>query len=75
MTLDEYLYELHNQHLLKRPSTTDFTDTLYRRKYSESMPPLESYKFRQPKYNLVNVAGDDNRRAVFYGWNNITEHE
>jgi len=27
------------------------------------------------KYNLVNVPGDNNRRAMFYGWNNLTDYE
>lgn len=39
------------------------------------MPPLILYKVKPPKWDLVNVEGDDNRRAVFFGWNNITEHE
>jgi hypothetical protein len=39
------------------------------------MPPLIVYKIKPPKWDLVNVEGDDNKRAVFYGWNNITEHE
>lgn len=39
------------------------------------MPPLELYKIKPPKWDLVNIEGDDNRRAVFFGWNNITEHE
>jgi len=39
------------------------------------MPPLEAYKFKPLRYNLVNVAGDNNRRAVFYGWNNLTDYE
>ena len=39
------------------------------------MPPLVVYKIKPPKQDLVNVEGDDNKRAVFFGWNNITEHE
>ena len=40
-----------------------------------SMPPLICYRYKQPKWDLVNEPGDDNRRAVFYGWNNLTPHE
>ncbi len=39
------------------------------------MPPLLAYKVKPPKHDLVNIEGDDNKRAVFFGWNNITEYE
>jgi hypothetical protein len=26
-------------------------------------------------WDRINVPGDDNRRAVYFGWNNITDHE
>ena len=45
-TLDEYHYEMQNAGTLTRPSQTDFSDPLYRRKYAQSMPPLEAYRFR-----------------------------
>jgi len=73
--LDEYHYELQNVTQLKRPSQTDFNDPLYKRKYAQSMPPLEAYKMKSMNYDKVNVAGDNNRRAYFYGWNNITDYE
>jgi hypothetical protein len=77
MTLDEYWYEMRNLDLVlqKQPSKTDPNDPLYCRKYAHNMPPLELYKIKPPKWDLVNIEGDDNRRAVFFGWNNITEHE
>lgn len=74
-TLDEYRYELNNQSQLQKPNPTDPEDPLYYRKYASTMPPLEAYKFRPVQADLVNVPGDDNRRAVFYGWNNLTDHE
>jgi len=39
------------------------------------MPPLIAYKVKPPKYDLVNIEGDNNKRAVFYGWNNLTDYE
>lgn len=77
MTLDEYLYELKNPDLVlaQQPSKTDFSDPLYCRKYAHNMPPLIAYKVKPPKCDLVNIEGDDNKRAVFFGWNNITEYE
>ena len=74
-TLEEYLEELQNWKNIPSPSTTDTNDPLYNRKYAMSMPPLAAYRLKQPKWSLINVEGDDNRRQVFYGWNTITEHE
>jgi len=39
------------------------------------MPPLISLKARPVGWDRVNVKGDDNRRCVFFGWDNVTEHE
>jgi hypothetical protein len=77
MTLDEYLYELKNPDIVlaQQPSKTDPSDPLYCKKYAHNMPPLIAYKVKPPKYDLVNIEGDDNKRAVFFGWNNLTEYE
>lgn len=77
MTIDEYLYELNNPDLAlePKPSKTNPNDPQYCRKYAHNMPPLIAYKIKPPKYDLVNIEGDDNKRAVFYGWNNITDYE
>jgi hypothetical protein len=39
------------------------------------MVPLICYRMRPEGWDRVNVPGDDNRRAVYFGWNNITDHE
>ena len=39
------------------------------------MPPLEAYRFKPYKTDLANTEGDNNKRAVFYGWNNINDYE
>lgn len=50
-------------------------DPLYCRKFAHNMPPLAAYRCRPINWDRVNVQGDDNRRAVFYGWNNVTQYE
>ena len=77
MTLDEYLYEMSNYDTLiqTHPSKTDPTDPLYRKKYAHNMPPLIVYKSRMVGMEHVNVPGNDNNRRLFYGWNNMTDHE
>lgn len=77
MTLDEYYYELSNPDLVltRQPNLTDPFDPLYCRKYAHNMPPLIAYKVKPPKYDQVNIQGDDQKRLVFFGWNNITEYE
>ena len=76
-SLDEYHYEM--QHYTERiklhPSKTDVNDQLYLRKYAHTMPPLIVYKCRPPNVDHTNVKGNDNYRKVYYGWNNVTEHE
>jgi len=39
------------------------------------MVPLICYRLRPTGWDQVNVEQDNNRRAVFFGWNNITEYE
>lgn len=39
------------------------------------MVPLQAFRCRPFAWDRVNVPGDDNRRVVFFGWNNITDHE
>lgn len=76
-TLDEYLFEMNNreQVLMQQPDRSDVDDPLYCRKFAHNMPPLAAYRCRPVNWDRVNVQGDDNRRAVFYGWNNVTQHE
>ncbi len=74
LTLDEYLYELNNPDN-KQPSKTNVDDPLYSRKYAHTMVPLICYRLRPTGWEKVNVEQDNNRRAVFFGWNNITEYE
>lgn len=76
-TLDEYLYEMNNreQTLKVQPNPNDFNDQLYCRKYAHNLPPLISMKSKPFGWDRVNVKGDDNRRCVFFGWDNITQHE
>ena len=77
MTLDEYLHEMNNRDevMKQHPSKTDVNDPLYCRKYAHTMVPLVCYRMKPEGWNKVNVPGDDNRRAVYFGWNNITDHE
>jgi len=77
MTLDEYLHEMNNrdQILQLKPSKTDVNDPLYCRKYAHTMIPLISYRMRPVGWDRVNVDGDSNKRAVYFGWNNITDFE
>jgi hypothetical protein len=77
MTLDEYLYELQNRDevLRQQPDLQNIDDPLYMRKFAHCMPPLLAYRCKPLGHDKVNVQGDDNRRMVYYGWNNLTEYE
>ena len=61
ITLDEYLYELNNPDLVipRQPNLTDPFDPLYCRKYAQNMPPLVAYRVKPPRYDQVNIEGDD----------------
>lgn len=58
-----------------KPSPTDVNDPLYCRKFAHNMVPLIAYRCRPAGWERVNQQGDDNRRQVYFGWNNITEYE
>lgn len=61
--------------LALKPSRTDVTDPLYCRKYAHNMVPLIAYRCRPIGWDRVNKQGDDNRRQVYFGWNNVTDYE
>lgn len=39
------------------------------------MPPLMAYRCKPVGVEKINIAGDDNARKVYYGWNNVTDYE
>ena len=59
---------------IEYPDKNNPDDPLYYTKYAHTLPPLEAYLTRPPKWEKFN-SRDDNNCREFFDWNNISDYE